>query len=503
MFDIAEFDSYKEDNRREIKKAKDSLPLSIWETYSAFANSYGGIIILGIEEHKDGSRSISGVNDPDKLVKEFWDLINNRSKVSINIIKDRDVRIYKNDGKAIIVVNVPKATREQKPVYINDDMFFGTYRRNGEGDYLCTKNEVISMLRDQTDDTPDMKMVESITVEELNKETLQSYRQRHVSCRPGHPWENLDNTTYLERLGAAVFSDKDNKFYPTVAGLLMFGEEYQITREFPEYFLDYREELDPSIRWTDRLQSTSGDWSGNLFDFYFRVYNKLTKDIKVPFKLEGGNRVDDTPVHHALREALANCLINTDYYGVRGIVIRKEKDCIYMENPGDIRTGKHQMLKGGISDPRNKTLMKMFNMINIGERAGSGVPDIYETWNNEGWEAPVVEECYNPNRTILKLPLISKVSSQTGDKKPAIKTGDKKPAIKNGDKKISEKTKEKYAKILDFMEIGKEYKLTDFCNLLNLKESRTKEIIADLIKMGRIKVVGTNKNRVYVTFEQQ
>ena len=503
MFDIAEFDSYKEDNRREIKKAKDSLPLSIWETYSAFANSYGGIIILGIEEHRDGSRSISGVNDPDKLVKEFWDLINNRSKVSINIIKDRDVRIYENDGKAIIVVNVPKATREQKPVYINDDMFFGTYRRNGEGDYLCTKNEVISMLRDQTDDTPDMKMVESITVEELNKETLQSYRQRHVSCRPGHPWENLDNTTYLERLGAAVFSDKDNKFHPTVAGLLMFGEEYQITREFPEYFLDYREELDPSIRWTDRLQSTSGDWSGNLFDFYFRVYNKLTKDIKVPFKLEGGNRVDDTPVHHALREALANCLINTDYYGVRGIVIRKEKDCIYMENPGDIRTGKHQMLKGGISDPRNKTLMKMFNMINIGERAGSGVPDIYETWNNEGWEAPVVEECYNPNRTILKLPLISKVSSQTGDKKPAIKTGDKKPTIKNGDKKISEKTKEKYAKILDFMEIGKEYKLTDFCNLLNLKESRTKEIIADLIKMGRIKVVGTNKNRVYVTFEQQ
>ena len=503
MFDIAEFDSYKEDNRREIKKAKDSLPLSIWETYSAFANSYGGIIILGIEEHRDGSRSISGVNDPDKLVKEFWDLINNRSKVSINIIKDRDVRIYENDGKAIIVVNVPKATREQKPVYINDDMFFGTYRRNGEGDYLCTKNEVISMLRDQTDDTPDMKMVESITVEELNKETLQSYRQRHVSCRPGHPWENLDNTTYLERLGAAVFSDKDNKFHPTVAGLLMFGEEYQITREFPEYFLDYREELDPSIRWTDRLQSTSGDWSGNLFDFYFRVYNKLTKDIKVPFKLEGGNRVDDTPVHHALREALANCLINTDYYGVRGIVIRKEKDCIYMENPGDIRTGKHQMLKGGISDPRNKTLMKMFNMINIGERAGSGVPDIYETWNNEGWEAPVVEECYNPNRTILKLPLISKVSSQTGDKKPAIKTGDKKPAIKTGDKKISEKTREKYAKILDFMEIGKEYKLTDFCNLLNLKESRTKEIIADLIKMGRIKVVGTNKNRVYVTFEQQ
>ena len=55
----------------------------------------------------------------------------------------------------------------------------------------------------------------------------------------------------------------------------MFGEEYRIIREFPEYFLDYREMMDPAIRWTDRIQSNSGDWTGNLFDFYFRTYNRL------------------------------------------------------------------------------------------------------------------------------------------------------------------------------------------------------------------------------------
>ena len=74
-------------------------------------------------------------------------------------------------------------------------------------------------------------------------------------------------------------------------------------------FLDYREELDPTTRWSDRLQSSSGEWSGNVCDFYFRVYNKIIKDIKVPFKMVGGERIDDTPVHKALREALANCLI--------------------------------------------------------------------------------------------------------------------------------------------------------------------------------------------------
>ena len=65
-----------------------------------------------------------------------------------------------------------------------------------------------------------------------------------------------------------------------------------------------------------------------------------------------------------------------DFFLARGVVIKKDTGEIIMENPGSIRTGKDQMLKGGISDPRNKTLMKMFNMIGIGERAGSGVPDI-------------------------------------------------------------------------------------------------------------------------------
>lgn len=111
--------------------------------------------------------------------------------------------------------------------------------------------------------------------------------------------------------------------------------------------------LDPSIRWTDRLQSSSEDWTGNLFAFFFRVYSKLVKDLKIPFKLDGITCIDDTPVHMVLREALANCLINTDFFVPRGIVIKKDPDKIIIENPGYIRTGKAQMLKDGISDPRN------------------------------------------------------------------------------------------------------------------------------------------------------
>lgn len=57
--------------------------------------------------------------------------------------------------------------------------------------------------------------------------------------------------------------------YPTAAGMLMFSDEYNIVRYFLEYFFDYRGMLDPTIRWTDRLQSSSGEWSDNIFDFLF------------------------------------------------------------------------------------------------------------------------------------------------------------------------------------------------------------------------------------------
>lgn len=144
---------------------------------------------------------------------------------------------------------------------------------------------------------------------------------------------------------------------------------------------------------------------------------KIIKDVKIPFVMEGGNRIDDTPVHKALREALANCLINADYYGTRGVVIKKDQNQIIFENPGYIRTGKEQMRKGGEYDPRNKTLMKMFNLVNIGERSGSGVPNIFNTWEDQGWKESVIEERFDPDRTILTLEFVDKTNKEKTAKK--------------------------------------------------------------------------------------
>ncbi|MDO4265339.1 MAG: putative DNA binding domain-containing protein [Eubacteriales bacterium] len=410
LFDIQKFDKYKEDNRREVKKARGGLPNDIWETYSAFANTYGGVIILGVEELDDKHWKPTGLKaaDKEKLLDNLWNLLHNQNKVSLNLLSESNVTAYEVNDDVIIAIEVPRAKRSQKPVYINNDLFGGTYRRIHSGDYKCTRLQVKAMLRDQEENTVDMDVLNDAELSDLNKETIQGYRNRHRTLKAGHPFERLNDEEYLRSIGAAAVSSEDKRLHPTAAGMLMFGNEYNIVRHFPEYFLDYREMLDPAIRWTDRLQSSSGEWSGNICDFYFRVYNKLIKDVKVPFRMEGGDRIDDTPVHKALREALANCLTNADFYGVRGVVIRKEPDKLVFANPGYIRTGKEQMRRGGESDPRNKVLMKMFNLINIGERAGSGVPNIFNMWEDEGWTEPIIEEQFDPDRTILTLSFTKK-----------------------------------------------------------------------------------------------
>ena len=268
----------------------------------------------------------------------------------------------------------------------------------------------------------------------------------------------------------------------------MFGNEYNIVRHFPEYFLDYREEFDSTIRWTDRLQSSSGEWSGNVCDFYFRVYNKLIKDIKIPFKMVGGERVDDTPVHKAIREALANCLINADYHGVRGVVIRKEPDKIIFANPGYVRTGKKQMRLGGESDPRNKSLMKMFNLINIGERAGSGVPNIFNVWEDEGFIEPEIEERFDPDRTVLSHPFVKKVPE---------KSDEKKVPKKSAGKKVTKKTQEQYDKILAFMKPDIWYKTNDLVEVLGVKETRIKELLRALVGDEKLEDDGATKGKRY------
>ena len=413
--DIYEF---AENQETEYKEASNGLPKDLWETYSAFANSNGGAIILGVKE-KNSEFEVKGLDNIDKIKKDLWDNLNNPKKVSSNIISDSNVIVENYDGKDILKIVIPRADRRQKPVYIgenpySDNKHGGTFRRNHSGDYKCTKSEIDRMIADSMDFSQDGMILEGFTIDDLNIDSISNYRNRLGAIKPSHPWLGLDLKTFLYKLGAYGKDRRTNVEGVTAAGLLMFGEEREILDEFPKYFLDYREKMTDN-RWDYRITSSEGTWSGNIYDFYFKIINRITDNLNVPFELVHGIRQDDTRVHHAIREAVANAIIHTDYRLERGIVIERQNTCFKFSNPGSLRISIEEAMSGGISDPRNENIFKMFSLIGVGERAGSGLENIRKAWKEQEWTIPDLEETYNPDRVELTLRTISLLPQKSID----------------------------------------------------------------------------------------
>ena len=363
-----------------------------------------GIIILGIKENKENDIcTIEGVEKLNNILKDFWNTINNKEKVSCNILNDDNINILEIENKKLIIIKVPKSNRRNKPIYINNNPIVGTYKRFHEGDFKCAEYEVKAMLSESNEQTKDQMILEEYNISNINKETLKDYRIRFKLHKgETHEWNKLNDEEFLFRLNAI---DRKTKKL-TLAGLLMFGEEKDIVVTLPNYFLDYRE-IKNNInteRWSNRITSWDDNWTGNLWDFFEKIVNKLTSDLEIPFELDKDlMRIEDTVVHKCIREALSNSLIHAQYDESGSIVIEKGENYFKFANPGNMRISIDEAFKGGQSDPRNPLLHKMFSYLGYGERAGSGLSMINDVWNEKGWVMPKIEETYNPNRTTLVL----------------------------------------------------------------------------------------------------
>ena len=349
------------------------------------------------------------------------------------------------------------------------------------------------MIRDNSEKTMDTKIIDDLLWTDLNQESIQSYRRRHMIISSKHPWDKLPDDQYLVMIGAAARTESGVR--PTAAGLLMFGDDYHFVRKFPEYFLDYRQyDFTSEIDWIDRVYSSTGTWSGNLYDFFWRVLSKLYEGLKTPFQLTMMNgallRSDETPVHTAIREALVNCIINADFFIPVGLVIIRKPESITFTNPGDIRVGKNEMLAGGVTDARNKNIMKMFNLLGIVERAGSGVPRILSVWEDNRLGTPVVTEDYKFIRTSLMLPLSS-------DDMQKAKTSGKTSGKKRLTTKNYASREDRFRMIIDYLSENGDSQTSDIARSIGLSPQRTRNLLNIMCSERLITSYGTDKTKRY------
>lgn len=376
----------------ECKKAKNEVPKSVWETYSSFANTLGGDILLGMEEDLSaednaGRFTVVGVDNPGKIKTDLWNTLNS-DKVSCNVLVDDDVSEINVDDKVVVCIHVPQADFTQRPVYINGNPIKGSFRRNHEGDYYCTEEEVRAMMRDANAEGNDSMLVEYYGMDDIDPDSLRQYRTEFRVLNSGHTWNNLDDKDFLKQLGGYVIDRRSGKEGLSLAGLLMFGKGLPVRERFSNFRMDYVDmsHLVGDERYHDRL-TYDGRWENNLYQFFHLVNSKLTMDLPRPFKLEGVRRVDDTPQHKAVREAFTNSIIHSDMFLSGGILrIDKYDDRLCFRNPGILKLPMEQVYAGGSSKARNPKMQNMLRMIGYGENLGSGFPKILAAWKEAGWQ---------------------------------------------------------------------------------------------------------------------
>lgn len=394
----------------EFKAAKGGFPGSFWETYSAMANSAGGMIVLGVLERAN-SITLDGISleQLEAYKKTFWDQQNNRQKISRAIVASSDVMATEINGSWLLAIRIRVATRRERPIYIGQNPFDGTYKRRHEGDYICSPEEVRRMFADADNIPADARILDGYGLDDIDQASFASFRSVFRAAKPGHPWLDLSDGELFEKLGCwrQDRNKEDSGF--TLAGMLMFGKHQAIISPdvAPAYIVDFRDYRGrrPEERWGDRL-FPDGTWEANLFQFYRRSWPKIVADLRVPFALRGIERTDETSAHEALREAVVNSIIHADYAVGGGIVINRYNERYMIENPGTLLVSQEQLRRGGVSECRNKSLQRMFMLMGAGEQAGSGFARIQGGWKEQQWRAPRLVEQSGPDRVRLDMPMI-------------------------------------------------------------------------------------------------
>lgn len=386
----------------ELKKATNSIPKSFWETYSSFANTEGGFIILGVEEGIE-ENIITGVNEPQKIVSDIWNQLSNQNKVSYNSLKNDDIIIEDLEyNKSIIIIKVNEVPWNKKPVYINGNIT-KSYIRTGDGDRLMKEDELKIIMRNSSPQM-DSILLESFNFEDLDPISVSSYKEKVTYRYPNKRYESLKPEEFLIEIGVMRKNRSTNEINVTRGGLLFLGKYNSIKEIYPSYHMDYFNRKGNNQRWIDRVATDEPNkLQMNIYNFYNIVNEKLNALSYNEFKLDSTNtRVENTQLNEAIREAFVNALAHADYdLSLPSIKIEVFEGWMRFVNPGTMLISVSEFVQGGISKPRNEIIMKLFRLLGASERQGFGGPQIFKSAKSNDYRMP--EVFTNLEHTELKL----------------------------------------------------------------------------------------------------
>ncbi len=375
----------------EMKKSTSALPNDFWPSYSSFANTSGGWIILGVIEALPHNK-IFGVSNPDSIIMNLWNLLSNPQKVSCRCVENTDVHTFTIDGHDVIVIFVHEAPEKMKPVYINGSVE-NTYIRTGDGDRKATRDELKALLRN-ANPVQDSLAAEKFTLNDLDSDSLLSFKERVSKRNPRAKYLDMTNERFLTEVGAA-YHDRDTGTFLIKRGTLLFlGKVNAIKELFPHYHVDYFNRRGNNDRWIDRVTDDEpGSYEMNIYNFFSIVYEKMRTMLQEAFALDSEQfRLPISDFDETLRECIVNCLAHADYVqGYPSVKIEAYDGWFRFINPGKMLVSTEQFITGGDSRPRNEIIMKMFRLLGASERQGFGGPLIFKSAMENRFRSPEIE----------------------------------------------------------------------------------------------------------------
>jgi predicted HTH transcriptional regulator len=388
-----------------------------------------------------------------------------------------------------------------------------TFIRTGSGDQRATEFEINALFRDQTFGTMSEKTVEGTSIESLNKSSYNRFRAYLKWRNPDLRYNQMDDNEFNRRLKIV----KDGKL--TYGGLLFLGKNEEITDTFSDFRIDYFEipgtsYSDAQVRYTYRI-----DEQENLWEYYFVLFQRLKIYANNPLTIgEMGIGHEDTKEIDALREALVNLLIHTDYFSIMKPRIRVFTNRIEFENPGSLPRPVEELLKADESLPRNPVLAKFFRIAKLCESAGYGFDKMLE-WRKQTGNEVLFETTIDKTKftfmvdtTIInsegdteteesgmkKAETVEKTvekTKKTVEKKSKTveKTVEKKP-------KAVEKTIEKIIRLMAENQYITTYQLSD---MINISVSAINQQIAKLKKQEIIRRDGADKGGKWIIIKSK
>lgn len=472
---IGESTEYEKKQALEVKK-----PKSWCKSVSAFANGIGGSLIFGITNDNE----VVGLVD----AKHVAEIISEQIKERLNPIPIFNLRFHRtDDNKVLIILDVYAG--DQTPYYYDADGSLTAFHRVG--------NQSIP-----------------VTPAKLKELVLKGSATSYDSLKSKYRFENMAFTklksTYKQRTGNQ-FEDSDYESFGIVdeeknltnAGALLADES---PIKHSRLFCTRWNGLDKAPGIVDAVDDK--EYTGGLINLLQDGTDFVINNSKKAWKKTADGRIEmpDYP-ERAVLEGLVNALIHRNYLEVGSEVhIDMFDDRIEIYSPGGMYDGTKVQDRNLMQVPsrrRNPIIADIFNRLKYMDRRGSGFKKIIGDYRIQPQYNENKEPEFNSDNDSFLLVLKnlnyegSEAMEKSGDKKAAIKNGDKKAALISGDKKVTNKTQQQYEMILNYMENDKEYGIQDFCNLLQLKESRTKDILKGLVENGKIETVGAKKDRRY------